>query len=190
MQEHRFRLLVGLGNPGKSYGDTRHNLGFMVLDQLADEYAIPVSKTKFDTVFGRGRIQGNDVFLVKPQAYMNRSGMPTRRLADYYGISSEDIIVVHDDIDLMFNRLKIKQKGGHGGHNGIKSLMNAFGGGDFARVRMGIGRSGDERDVADHVLGKFLPEERKSLERFVTRAREAVVTILCDGIKRGMNQFN
>lgn len=190
MQDHRRRFLVGLGNPGKSYADTRHNLGFMVIDQLADQYNIPVAKSKFDTVFGRGRIQGQDVFLVKPQAYMNRSGLPTRRLADYYGISGEDMIVVHDDIDLTFNRLKIKQKGGHGGHNGIKSMMDAFGGGDFARVRMGIGRSGDERDVADHVLGRFRPEERELLARFVTTAREAVVTILCDGIRRGMNQFN
>lgn len=190
MQQNRIRLLVGLGNPGKQYDDTRHNLGFMVIDQLAGQYGIPLSKIKFDTIFGRGRIEGHDVFLAKPQAYMNRSGMPTRRLADYYGISGEEMIVIHDDIDLAFNRFKIKKKGGHGGHNGIKSLMDAFGSGDFVRLRLGIGRSESGRDVVDHVLGRFLPEERGHLERLVVRASEATVTILRDGVEKGMNQFN
>ncbi len=184
------RLVVGLGNPGRAYEATRHNVGFMVIDRLAGDFAISLDRRKFDVVFGRGRIGQNEVILAKPMAYMNRSGPPIRRLADYLKLTGEDLLIIHDDIDLVFGRLKIKGKGGHGGHNGLKSLMAAFGGGDFVRLRVGIGRSGPGADVTDHVLGRFLSAERDVLREVLTRAGDAVVTILCKGVKEGMNHFN
>lgn len=187
----RLRLVVGLGNPGPRYAATRHNIGFRVLDRLAAEFGIEVSREKFTAVFGRGRIADVDVVLAKPLAFMNRSGPPVRNLADFFRISSQGLLVLHDDIDLDYGRLKIKEKGGHGGHNGIRSLIDAFDGGDFARLRVGIGRSETgEQPVADYVLDHFTRDEAAELPRIIERARDAVVTILCKGTKIGMNQFN
>jgi PTH1 family peptidyl-tRNA hydrolase len=189
--EVRLRLVVGLGNPGPRYAATRHNIGFRVLDRLAAEFAIAVSREKFTAVFGRGRIEGVDVVLAKPLAFMNRSGPSVRSLAEFFRISSQDLLVIHDDIDLDYGRLKIKEKGGHGGHNGVRSLIDAFGGGGFSRLRLGIGRSETgEQPVADYVLDHFTRDEAAELPRIIERARDAVVTILCKGIKIGMNQFN
>ncbi len=190
MTREGVRLLVGLGNPGSSYSKTRHNIGFMVIDALSGAYSIPVEKKKWDVMFGRGKIKDKRVILAKPMAYMNRSGPPIRRLADYFGITGKDILVIHDDIDLTFKRLKIKMKGGHGGHNGIKSMINAFGNGDFTRLRMGVGRPDGPKDVTDHVLGRFSEDEKEILDETVKRAEDAAVTILCDGFQEGMNRFN
>jgi peptidyl-tRNA hydrolase, PTH1 family len=184
------RLVVGLGNPGRAYETTRHNVGFMVIDRVAGDFSISLDRRKFDVVFGRGRVEHRDVILAKPLAYMNRSGPPIRQLADYLRLTGADLLIVHDDIDLAFGRLKIKEKGGHGGHNGLKSLMAAFGGGDFVRLRVGIGRSEYGANVTDHVLGRFLSDERNVLHQILTKARDAVVTILCKGAKEGMNHFN
>jgi PTH1 family peptidyl-tRNA hydrolase len=187
----RLRLVVGLGNPGATYAATRHNIGFRVLDRLAAEFGIAVTREKFTAVFGRGRIEGVDVVLAKPLAFMNRSGPPVRSLTEFFRISSQDLLVVHDDIDLDYGRLKIKEKGGHGGHNGIRSLIDAFGGGDFVRLRVGIGRSETgKQPVADYVLDQFTREEAAELPRIIERARDAVVTILCKGTRIGMNLFN
>ncbi len=187
----RFYLIAGLGNPGAAYAKTRHNAGFMVVDALADTFAIPVGKKMADAVMGRGRIKGTEVILAKPMAFMNRSGPPIKNIATYFRILGEDMLIIHDDIDLPFGRMKIKEKGGHGGHNGVRSLTDAFGGGDFARVRIGIGRSeADENRVTDHVLGRFDQEESNHLDTVISAARDAVVTILCKGAKEGMNRFN
>ena len=129
MPQERLRLVVGLGNPGKSYGATRHNAGFMVLDEVADAYGIGFNHRKFEAVFGRGSINGVKVILAKPMAFMNRSGRPVRKVADYFRILCEDMLVIHDDIDLALGRLKIKEKGGDGGHKGLRSIIDAFGGG-------------------------------------------------------------
>ncbi|MGE5257698.1 MAG: aminoacyl-tRNA hydrolase [Hyphomicrobiales bacterium] len=189
--EGRLRLVVGLGNPGPRYAATRHNIGFRVLDRLAAEFAIEISREKFTAVFGRGRIEDVEVVLAKPLAFMNRSGPPVRSLAEFFRISSQDLLVIHDDIDLDYGRLKIKEKGGHGGHNGIRSLIDAFGGGDFVRLRVGIGRSETgEQPVADYVLDHFMRGEAADLPGIIERARDAVVTILCKGTRIGMNQFN
>ena len=190
MGQQRLRMVIGLGNPGEAYSRTRHNTGFMVLDALADAYTIPLSKTKYDTVFGRGTIEGMDVLLAKPMAYMNRSGFPVQRLAHYFRILHEDLLVVHDDIDLAIGRLKIKEKGGDAGHKGIRSMMNAFGGGDFTRLRVGIGRSESDTSVSDHVLGTFRIEEEEIMNIIIKRAEDAVVTTLSKGIAEGMNRFN
>jgi PTH1 family peptidyl-tRNA hydrolase len=196
MPQKRLRLVVGLGNPGDTYKKTRHNAGFMVVDEVADAFSISLEKRKIisDLIFGRGFINDVEAILAKPQAFMNISGPPTFKLANYFRISCKDMLVVHDDIDLALGRLKIKEKGGHGGHKGLKSLVMAFGGGDFTRLRIGIGRgianSGTKITVSDHVLGKFKPDEKVILEQVITTAREAVVTILSKGTMEGMNFFN
>jgi PTH1 family peptidyl-tRNA hydrolase len=190
MNRKQFRLVVGLGNPGKSYSATRHNIGFMVIDALAETYSVPVEKRKPGVRFGEGKIEGLKIFLAKPMSYMNRSGPTVRRFAEYFGISGEEILVIHDDIDLAFERIKIKRKGGHGGHNGIRSKTDDFGNGDFARIRIGIGRPEGPGEVTDYVLGKFSSEENEKLERVISKAGDAVVTILRDGIQEGMKIFN
>lgn len=189
MPSQRIRLLVGLGNPGKDYRHTRHNAGFLAVDRIAETFAIAMDRRRFDVIMGRGLVAGRDLILAKPQSYMNRSGPPVLRLAAYFKILCEEMLVVHDDIDLAFGRIKIKEKGGHGGHNGLRSLMDAFGGGDFARVRIGIGRS-DAFTVTDHVLGRFGPAEVKALDQIVGKAGDAIVTILDKGIQEAMNRFN
>ena len=186
----RLRLVVGLGNPGREYENTRHNAGFMTVDHIAEAFSISLDKRKFNTVFGKGVIEGVDVILAKPMAFMNKSGPPVQNLAGYFKILYRDMLVIHDDIDLDFGRIKIIEKGGHGGHNGVRSLMDAFGEGDFSRIRIGIGRSEGGADVSGHVLGKYSAGEAKILDKIITGARDAVVTILCKGIKDGMNHFN
>jgi PTH1 family peptidyl-tRNA hydrolase len=183
-------LVVGLGNPGNNYENTRHNAGFMVADKIARDFNISFTKTKFGAIFGRGSIEDVDVVLAKPMAFMNRSGPPLQKLAHYFRISGEDMLVIHDDIDLAFGRLKIKEKGGHGGHNGIRSIMDAFGGGDFKRLRIGVGRSEAGENVTDHVLGRFSDDKAEMVTRVIAVARDAVVTVLCEGAKVGMNAFN
>jgi len=183
-------LVVGLGNPGNAYKRTRHNVGFMVVDQIAEDFSIALVKQKFDTVFGRGAVDGVEVVPAKPMAFMNRSGPQVQKIARYYRILSEDMLVVHDDIDLAFGRIKIKEKGGDGGHKGVRSIIDAFGGGDFVRLRMGVGRPEAGISAADYVLGKFTLQEKKVLHRIITEARDAVGTILCKGAKEGMNRFN
>jgi len=190
MPANRLRLVVGLGNPGNKYEDTRHNAGFMVADKIARDFSISFNKTKFDTVSGRGFIEDVDVLLAKPMAFMNRSGPPLQKLAHYFQIPGEDMLVIHDDIDLAFGRLKIKEKGGHGGHNGIRSIMDAFGGGGFVRLRIGVGRSEAGENVTDHVLGRFSADTAEMVVRVISAARDAVVTVLCEGTKVGMNVFN
>jgi len=190
MPQKCVRLVVGLGNPGNTYKRTRHNVGFMVLDQIAEDFSIALVKQKFDTVFGRGSVDGVEVVLAKPMAFMNRSGPQVQKIARYYRILSEDMLVVHDDIDLAFGRIKIKEKGGDGGHKGVRSIIDAFGGGDFVRLRIGVGRPEAGINAADHVLGKFSLKEKKVLHRIITEARDAVVTILCKGAKEGMDRFN
>jgi peptidyl-tRNA hydrolase, PTH1 family len=187
-------LVVGLGNPGKEYEKTRHNIGFMVVDRIAQEYGTPLVKKKFNAIYGQGIIEEVPVILAKPQAFMNRSGLPARQLSDYFGIDSRNMLVIHDDVDLSFERIKIKEKGGDGGHKGIRSIISTFGVKEFTRVRIGIGRaiedSEERRDVVNHVLGRFYKEEARKLDEIISRAREAVATVLGKGTMEGMNIFN
>jgi PTH1 family peptidyl-tRNA hydrolase len=190
MLQKRIRLIAGLGNPGDVYEKTRHNTGFMVIEEVATAFAISLARQKFKTLYGAGSLNGIDVILAKPMSFMNRSGPPVKRLADYFRIKSKDVLVIHDDIDLAFGRLKVKDKGGHAGHKGVMSLMEAFGTGDFVRLRIGVGRSTEGNSVSDYVLGKFSSEEKKILAEIIATARDAVVTIICEGVKEGMNRFN
>jgi peptidyl-tRNA hydrolase, PTH1 family len=193
MEDRTLHLLAGLGNPGREYERTRHNIGFALIDELAARFSIPVTGKKTDCIFGRGTIEGYPVILAKPQAFMNRSGPPLRRLADYFRIPSQEMMVMHDDIDLAFERLKIKEKGGDGGHKGVRSIIEAFGTDEFVRVRIGVGRGAGtpgERDMTGHVLGRFSGPEARQLDRIIERAAEAVVAVLRHGTTVGMNWFN
>ena len=190
MSQKRTRLIVGLGNPGIQYEHTRHNTGFMVVDKLAGDFGIFLNKNKFDVRYGRGIIKNHDVILANPMAFMNRSGPPVQKLAAYFKIPGRDLMVIHDDIDLAFGRLKIKEKGGHGGHKGLKSIINAVGEDEFLRLRVGVGRSDTGRGVTDHVLESFSDEEAGFLDMILKQARDAVVTILTKGSKVAMNRFN
>jgi PTH1 family peptidyl-tRNA hydrolase len=190
MADEPIRLVAGLGNPGRAYRKSRHNAGFMVIDALAEKLLISVTKQAHDVRYGFGRIETTPLILAKPQDFMNRSGPPLRWLTDYFRIQREATIIVHDDIDLAYQRLKIKEKGGDGGHNGIRSIIEAFGGGEFIRVRMGVGRSEEGADVVDHVLGDFNRSERKVLDDFIQMTCQAVETIVRKGVKVGMNRFN
>ena len=190
MPQRRLRMVVGLGNPGEAYAKTRHNAGFMVVDKISEAFSIALDKQKFDARFGIGLVNGVKIVLAKPMAYMNRSGPQIQKIAGYFRILCEDILVVHDDIDLVFGRLKIKEKGGDGGHRGVRSIIDAFGGGDFTRLRIGVGRPDAEKGASDYVLGKFTLEEGKVLSQIITAAKDAIVTTLCKGTKEGMNRFN
>jgi PTH1 family peptidyl-tRNA hydrolase len=190
MPEQRVYLVAGLGNPGPEYEHTRHNAGFMVIDALADRYRISVQRSKFNVIYGRGTIEGVETILAKPQAFMNRSGPPIRQLADYFRIQREAVVIVHDDIDLVFERLKIKEKGGDGGHKGIRSLIQALGSGEFVRLRVGVGRSQTRADVVDHVLRPFSRDEQSALDEILHRSVEAIATILSKGTLEGMNRYN
>ena len=183
-------VIVGLGNPGNVYGKTRHNAGFMVLDDVSLTFGIPLNQAKYDCRFGRGTIEGTKVILVKPMAFMNNSGPPVQRLLHFFKIPAKDMLVIHDEIDLMYGRIKIIEKGGHAGHQGVRSLIAALGDNDFPRLRIGVGRPETKKDVIDHVLGTFTAEEEQKLEKIITKAREYVVLLLNKGIKEGMNQVN
>jgi PTH1 family peptidyl-tRNA hydrolase len=190
MSDRTVHVIAGLGNPGDKYRGTRHNVGFFVIDAISLEYAIPIDRRKFDAFYGRGSVRGVEVILIKPQSYMNISGIPIYRLIEYFGISHRKLLVIHDDIDLVYGRIKIKVKGGHGGHNGVRSIIDTLGDDEFTRLRVGIGRSENESNVTGHVLGRFRSDEKKLLEQIVARSRDAAVTILCEGTREGMNQFN
>ncbi len=183
-------MMAGLGNPGDAYAMTRHNSGFMTLDQIAESFSIPLINKRFDTFYGRGMIEDAEVILVKPMAFMNRCGPPLKNLADYFSIPVKDMLVIYDDIDLEFGRLKIKSKGGNGGHKGIKSFIDAFGSYDFMRLRIGIDRPETRDDIIGHVLGNFSVDEIKLLDPIIERAGHAAVTIITGGINLGMNKFN
>lgn len=183
-------LIVGLGNPGRRYQDTRHNVGFMVVDRLAESYGISLAEKKHDSIAGGGVIEDIRVMLAKPQRYMNQSGGPVVRMAAYAGLPLDKILVIHDDIDIILGKLKIKAKGGHGGHNGLKSIVAAMGTGDFARIRIGIGRPDTLGDVTDHVLSRFSAEETRMIRPVLECAENAAKTILCKGLIEAMNQFH
>lgn len=183
-------MIVGLGNPGPAYESTRHNIGFMTVDRLVGKYGLAPCSSRIDAEIAAGTIAEVPVLVAKPMAYMNRSGIPVGDLVRTHGIQCEDMIVIHDDIDLAYERLKIKEKGGDGGHNGIRSLMDALGTGEFVRMRMGVGRPEADIGVVDYVLGNFDADQRLTLELFLSRAIEAAEMILCEGAKEAMNRFN
>jgi len=183
-------MVAGLGNPGRKYAQTRHNIGFMVVERLAEKFDVPLIQKKFEALFGIGEIEDAKLIFIKPLAFMNLSGPPVVGLAKYYKVNLDHMLVIHDDIDILFGNLKIKAKGGHGGHNGLRSIINAAGNGDFPRIRVGIGRPDTHRDVTDHVLGKFAGEELTNLDPVLSCAAEAAQSIINKGLPLSMNKFN
>ncbi len=183
-------LLVGLGNPGIRYQLSRHNAGFLVLDQLALQYDISFSQTLFDAHIGKGKIAGSPVLLAKPQTYMNLSGVAVRRLADYFRIDLGALIVIHDDLDLPFQTIRLKAGGGNGGHKGLISLTDHLGGTDFIRVRFGIGKPERKSMVEGYVLSPFSDEEMACLPQLVRTAGETVADILSSGIQAAMEKHH
>lgn len=184
------KLVVGLGNPGMRYRFNRHNAGFLVVDQLALQHHISISQTIFDAHTGKGKIAGSAVLLVQPQTFMNLSGIAVRKLADYYRIGLEDVIVVHDDLDLPFLTIRLKAGGGHGGHKGLISIIDHLGGTDFLRVRLGIGRPECKSMVEGYVLSPFSEEETTCLPRLLQIAGEAVADIISLGIQAAMERHH
>jgi PTH1 family peptidyl-tRNA hydrolase len=167
---------------------SRHNAGFMVLDRLALQQNISIEQNIFDAHVGRGKIAGTPVLLVQPQTFMNLSGIAIRKLADYFRIEAEDLIVVHDDLDLPFQTIRLKAGGGHGGHKGLISIMDHLGGQDFIRVRFGIGRPARKTMVEGYVLEPFSVEETCCLSQLTQRAAETVTDILSSGIRAAMEK--
>lgn len=184
------KLIVGLGNPGRAYERTRHNVGFDVLDALAGRLGVEFRKRLLASVqTAEARIGGAAVLLVKPQSFMNASGPPVASLARKKGVAPQDLVVVVDDVDLPLGKLRIRPKGSAGGHNGLKSLVAHVGSDEFVRVRVGIGRP-VPGEMVDHVLSRFRPEEREVMAEAVARAADAVERIVAEGADRAMNEFN
>lgn len=181
-------LIVGLGNPGKQYEQTRHNIGFDVIDYMANKYNIDVNREKFKGICGEGFIESKKVILLKPLTYMNLSGESIRELANFYKLEDDEIIVVYDDISLDIGRLRIREKGSAGGHNGIKSIIQNLGGDKFPRVKVGVGQPKD--NLVNHVLGKFSKEDREHIEKVIPVVSDAIVEIVKNDAKESMNKFN
>jgi PTH1 family peptidyl-tRNA hydrolase len=190
MSSDKCILVAGLGNPGSEYSNTRHNIGFQVIEKLSEKYNIQLSKNKFQTIFGKGRIEGKEAILAMPQAFMNRSGLPLMNLSSFFKAKCEDFLVIYDDIDLPLKKFKIKPGGGHGGHNGMRSIVDAFGSSKIPRLRVGVGRPEKGRDVAKHVLGKFSVEEAEIIPEVLQISTDAVGIIIREGITKGMNNIN
>lgn len=182
--------IVGLGNPEKKYENTRHNIGFDVIDAVAEKYSIAVRERGFKALYGKGVIEGQRVILVKPQTYMNLSGESVREVTDYYKIDPEDLIVVSDDIALAAGQIRIRKRGSAGGHNGLKNIILHLGTEDFTRIRMGVGEKPKEWDLVDYVLGHFPKEERAVVDESIKEAAKALGVLLSEGVDRAMNAYN
>ena len=184
-------IIVGLGNPGREYQNTRHNIGFDVIDKLADRFSITVLEKKHKALIGKGVINGVKVILAKPQTYMNLSGESVRELIDYYKIDEEtQLIVIYDDISLDVGQLRIRKKGSAGGHNGIKSIIQHLGHDIFLRIKMGVGEKPSGYDLADYVLGHFKKEERVVMDESALTATKAVELMIVDEVSEAMNLYN
>ncbi len=183
-------LIAGLGNPGKEYEGTRHNVGFETLDVLADKYSIDIREKAFKGLIGKGVIDGNKVILVKPQTYMNLSGECIRQVMDYYKVDPSDFIVIYDDISLVPGGIRIRKKGSAGGHNGIKNIIAHLGTQEFARVRIGVGEKPARMDLADYVLGHFHKDEIDTMKTAFNDGAAAVADMMNEGVEAAMNHFN
>lgn len=184
------KVVVGLGNPGRKYARTRHNLGYLVVDRVASENQVAVTNKKYDSLIGEWQTGGEKVLLVKPQTYMNRSGAAVNQLFRYLPIAARDLVVIHDDLDLPFGQIRIRPRGGAGGHRGVLSILESLGEEGFFRLRLGIGRPPPGVEPTDYVLEPFSAAERTQLEVVVARAADAVKSLLEEGSQRAMEKFN
>ncbi len=183
-------IVVGLGNPGSKFDNTRHNVGFDTVDVLAAKHGIKINKLKHKALSGDGVINGQRVILVKPQTYMNLSGESVREIIEWYKTPLKNTIIVYDDIDLAVGKIRVRPKGSSGTHNGMRSILYHIQSEDFPRIRIGIGRPPENWDLADFVLSRFTPEDRKLINEGITNAAEAIETIIKSGVDAAMNKFN
>ena len=184
------KLVVGLGNPGEKYRGTRHNVGFEVIDRLAARAGAGFETSPVDAVQAKWRRPDDVVVLVKPMTFMNLSGGAVAGLARFYKVETADVLIVCDDVNLPLGRLRARATGTEGGHNGLRSIAESLATIDYARLRIGVGRGDDRRDLADHVLARFAPEEQPGIDAAMTRAADAVETWISDGLAKMMNIFN
>lgn len=184
------KLIAGLGNPGRDYAGTRHNIGFGVVTRISDKYHIPLTSKEHKAVCGKGMIAGEKVILAQPQTFMNLSGESIRSIADYYKIAPKDIIIAFDDISLGVGQIRIRRKGSAGGHNGIKNIIQHLGTNEFPRVKVGVGAKPEGGDLVRHVLGRFSKEDEKVVGEVLDYAVEAVELIISDGVDAAMNRYN
>ena len=184
-------VILGIGNPGKQYDGTRHNIGFIAMDYMSEKYGIKINKIKHKSLIGEGAIAGEKVILVKPQTYVNLSGEALREICAYYKIPVSKVIIIHDDVSLDCGRLRIREKGSDGGHNGLKSIIYQLRSDEFTRIKIGVGNKPPEYDLADWVLGHFSKEEISHLSKLVDCVvEEAVPEIIRNGAQSAMNKFN
>lgn len=184
-------LLVCLGNPGDKYENTRHNVGFMVADEVAERQRAPIQKVKFKALTNVLTISGEKVLVMKPTTYMNLSGEAVRQAVDFYKVAPDHVLVISDDTSLAVGRLRIRKGGSAGGHNGLKSIIQHLGSDQFPRIKVGVGeKPHPDYDLADWVLGKFVGEDKKTIDTAVKRAADAVECIIADGCDKAMNRFN
>lgn len=190
-QEKVMFLIIGLGNPGKQYEHTRHNIGFDVMDVIAEKYNISISEKKHKALYGKGMIEGKKVVLAKPQTFMNLSGESVFELLNYYKLDPEDeMIVIYDDISLAPGNIRIRKKGSAGGHNGIKNIIAMTGTQNFLRIKVGVGEKPRGWDLADHVLGHFSQDDREAVDQASLFAVKALVMMLQGDTDAAMNEFN
>lgn len=184
------KLVVGLGNPGLKYENTRHNAGFMVIDKLAEKLGAKVNKIKFKGLYDKLTYKGESIVFLKPQTFMNESGLSVMEAWKFFKLEVKDIIIIYDDIDIPFASIRVKSKGSSGSHNGMKSVIYHLQDDKFPRIRVSIGKRPDYMDLADFVLSNFTKEEEKILDKEIDAACDAVITWLEQGIDTTMNRFN
>ncbi|MCI8637482.1 MAG: aminoacyl-tRNA hydrolase [Clostridia bacterium] len=183
-------IIVGLGNPEEDYAKTRHNMGFNVINKIAKQYEIEVTKKKFQGLYGMGNIEGEKVILLKPQTFMNLSGKSVQEILNFYKLEPTQLIVIYDDIDLEPGLIRLRKSGGAGTHNGMKSVIHELNVQNFKRVRVGIGMPEKKEDLIEYVIGAISDEDKEKLEKGIELAKEAVIEILKNGIDIAMNKFN
>ena len=183
-------VLVGLGNPGAQYAETRHNVGFLVVDRLATRHQITVSRQRHRALFARGRIGGEDCLLVKPQTFMNDSGEAVARLLMYYRLQPADVLLIYDDLALDLGVMRLRRGGSDGGHKGVRSVIHYLDTDQVARLRLGIGRGPEGHSSIDYVLSSFARSERERAEEMVDKAADAVECVLREGLEAAMNRYN
>lgn len=184
------KVIVGLGNPGHRYALTKHNIGFWVIDRLSHEWGIPVNREKWKAEVGEGMVKGQKILLVKPQTFMNLSGESVRQICDFFQLHMDDLLVIYDDLDLPIGKIRLRVKGGAGGHNGMKSIIGHLQTKEFKRIKIGIGRPEQVMSISDYVLTPFREEDRLTIEEAVEQAAQAVHAWLHIDFNHAMNHYN